>query len=148
VRLSEQNIETCKTWPKVKDSNLAHAYYNAGLANILINDNAKAMSYLVESEKLKGGDIVSETIAQAQKSAQLEAEMRRVEQKTEAFEQSRDATKAAGNQAASSTATPAASKAATESVEDRLQKIEGLYKKGFITKQEYDAKKAEILKDI
>ena len=41
VRQSETNSESCKTWPKVKDSNKAHAYYNAGLAYLLVNNNKK-----------------------------------------------------------------------------------------------------------
>ena len=76
VRQSETNIESCKTWPKVKDSNKAHAYYNAGLAYLLVNNNEKAMAYLTQSAQLKGGDIVTQTIAEANKSAQLDAEMK------------------------------------------------------------------------
>jgi hypothetical protein len=36
----------------------------------------------------------------------------------------------------------------SESVEERLRKLDELYKKGLITKAEYDKKRAEILKDI
>lgn len=36
----------------------------------------------------------------------------------------------------------------SESVEERLRKLEDLYKKGLITKEEYEKRKAEILKDI
>ena len=35
-----------------------------------------------------------------------------------------------------------------ESVEERLRKLDDLLKKGLITKEEYDAKRAEILKDV
>lgn len=35
-----------------------------------------------------------------------------------------------------------------ESVEERLEKLNGLLKKGLITKEEFDTKKAEILKDM
>ncbi len=38
--------------------------------------------------------------------------------------------------------------ASTESVEERLRKLDDLLKKGLITKEEYDKKRAEILKDI
>jgi tetratricopeptide (TPR) repeat protein len=150
VRQSEENVVACKSWPKVKDSNLAHAYYNAGLAYLLVNEHAKAMSYLTESEKLKGGDIVTQTIIQANKSARLEAEMQRVAEKTEKFEQAQANVKAVSQQAPSpgSASGPAGSKASSESVEERLKKLDALFKKGLITKEEFEAKKIEILKDI
>ena len=69
VRQSVENIATCTAWPKAKDSNLAHAYYNAGLAYLLVNDHQKAISYLTESQKMKGGEIVRQTIAEADNSA-------------------------------------------------------------------------------
>lgn len=47
-----------------------------------------------------------------------------------------------------STGTAAAKAQPAESVEERLRKLEDLYKKGLITKEEYEKRKAEILKDI
>jgi len=140
IRQSEQNIVACKTWPKVKDSNMAHAYYNAGLAYLLVNEHEKAMAYLTEAQRLKGGDIVAETITQAENSARLEAEMRSVAERTEKFEQSQaDAPFAAP---------PASSNASPDSAEERLKKLDSLYKKGLISKQDYEAKKAQILKGL
>ncbi len=46
-----------------------------------------------------------------------------------------------GGSTGSSTAKP-------ESVEERLRKLDDLLKKGLITKEEYDTKRAEILKDV
>lgn len=143
VRQSEENIEACKTWPKLKDNSVAHAYYNAGLAYLLINEHEKALSYLTESAKLKGGDIVTETISEANNSARLEAEMQRVAERTEQFEQSQ-----ANINSVSQPAAGGAPKPSSDSAEERLRKLDALFKKGLITKQEYDAKKAQILKDI
>lgn len=42
----------------------------------------------------------------------------------------------------------AAQTAPKESVEERLRKLDDLLKKGLITKEEYNAKRAEILKDV
>ena len=140
VRQSEQNIVDCKTWPNVKDSNLAHAYYNAGLAYLLVNEHEKAIAYLTQSERLKGGLIVTQTITEANNSARLEAEMRQVAERTEQFEQSQ-----ADNEA---DAHPAPSNAQPDSVEERLRKLDSLYKKGLISKEEFEAKKREILKGI
>jgi hypothetical protein len=141
VRQSEANIEACKTWPKLKDSSMAHAYYNVGLAYLLVNDNQRAMAYLTQSAQMKGGDIVTQTIAEATKSAELDAEMQRVADRTEQFEQDQ------ANQPAPA-AVAAAPASAPGSAEDRLVKLNDLYKKGLITKQDYDTKKAAILKEM
>jgi len=45
-------------------------------------------------------------------------------------------------------ATPAASAPAKESVEERLKKLDELLKKGLITKEEHQKRRAEILKEI
>ena len=47
--------------------------------------------------------------------------------------------------AAAGTAAPSEDKG---SVEDRLRKLDDLYKKGLITKEDYEKRKAEILKDV
>jgi hypothetical protein len=148
VRQSEENIVSCKSWPKLKDSSMAHAYYNAGLAYLLINEHEKALYYLTESEKLKGGQIVTDTIAEATKSAQLEAEMQRVDARTERFEQE---SMENANQLPPIQPPPnpaASNPAPSGSVEERLKKLDSLYKQGLLSRQEYDAKKAEILKDL
>ena len=49
--------------------------------------------------------------------------------------------KSTGGSGGGSTAKP-------ESVEERLRKLDDLLKKGLITKEEYDKKRAEILKDV
>ena len=145
LRLSVDNLQTCKTWPNVKESTLAHAYYNAGLAYLLVNDHDHAMDYLTESAKLKGGDIVQQTITETENSAQLEAEMRQVVERTEQLEQSQAVANPANPQMA-----PVSGQAAPgpSTVEDRLRQLDSLFSKGLISKQEYDAKRQEILKDL
>ena len=36
----------------------------------------------------------------------------------------------------------------SNSIEDRLKKVEDLYQKGYITKEEYEKKRSDILNDI
>jgi hypothetical protein len=146
LRLSVDNVETCKKWPNVKESTLAHAYYNAGLAYLLVEDHDHALNYLTESAKLKGGDIVEQTITETENSAQLEAEMRQVVERTEQFEQTEPVTNPANAQVAPVGSGPGA--AGPSTVEDRLMQLDNLFSKGLITKQEYDAKRQEILKDL
>jgi len=49
---------------------------------------------------------------------------------------------------AAATNAPATVPAAQGSIEERLQRLQDLLKKGLITKQEYDARRAEILKEL
>ena len=146
LRKSLENVEACKTWPKVKDSNMAHAYYNVGLAYLLINDHERALEYLGKSSQLKGGQIVDQTIAETNKSAQLDEEMRRVVERTEEFDQSQAAMDTPAQQQTPASGGQGGSKA--DSVSDRMMKLDDLYKRGLITKQDYEAKKREILKDL
>jgi hypothetical protein len=144
LHASIDNIETCKRLPNVKESTLAHAYYNVGLAYLLVNDPEHSMKYLEESAKLKGGDIVEQTIAETQNSVQLEAEMHQVVERTEQFEQSQSAGVTANPQIEPATA----GQGSPPSVEERLRQLESLRDKGLISKQEYDEKRREILKDL
>jgi hypothetical protein len=145
VRQSEDNLVSCKTWPKLKENSMAHAYYNVGLAYLLVNNNQKALYYLTESDKLKGGQIVADTIAEATKSAQLDDEMRRVADRTERFEQTQQNMQEAKQPPPIQ---PPPNPAPTGSVEERLRKLDSLFKQGLLSRQEYDAKKVDILKDL
>ncbi len=140
ARQSEENLATCPAWPKVKESAIAHACYNAGLASLLLHENEKALGYLRQSAKLKGGDLVAEAIALADLSAQLEAEAQQVAERTKTFEQE--------HESAGGASQPDPSKGPSATVQDRLIKLNELLKQGLISQQEFDAKRAEILKDL
>jgi len=144
LHMSIDNVETCKRSPNVKESTLAHAYYNAGLAYLLVNDHEHAMEYLEQSAKLKGGDIVEQTITETQNAVQLEAEMQQVVEKTEQFEQSQGAP---ANQQMEADRVSQGSPA-SRSVEERLRQLDSLLGKGLISKQEYEEKRRDILKDL
>ena len=51
-------------------------------------------------------------------------------------------------QTAGTTGGSSAEPGASSTVEERLKKLDSLYKRGMINKKEYDQKRAEILKDI
>ena len=89
---------------------------------------------------MKGGDLVAEAIALADLSVRLEAESQQVAERTKAFEREHE------SGAAASQPEPAKSPSAT--VQDRLIKLNELLKQGLITQQEFDAKRAEILKNL
>lgn len=148
VQKSEENLANCKVASNRKNNTLAHAYYNAGLSQLLIHEHAKAMAYLEESEKLRGGDIVTQTIAEAQRSAQLALAAQRVEQKTAQFEQAAAATKARDSAPTVMEKKPADPAKTAEPIEDRLRKLDALFKKGLITKDEFEQKKTALLREL
>jgi hypothetical protein len=148
VRQSEENIAACPTWPKVKDNTMAHAYYDAGIAYLMVSDSEKALSYLNQSANLKGGDIVADAIAQVKNSVNLAVEMQQVAARTQDYEQAHGGVGEANQPARANAAEQGATKGSSASVEERLRKLNDLLRQGLITQQEFDAKKAEILKDI
>lgn len=147
VQQSEENVEACKTWPKVKDNDQSHAYYNLGLAYMLVNEHAKALSNLGMAGKIKDSGIIAETLNEVTKSARLAAEFQQVAERTERFEQAQ-ATSKAGDQAAATSVGNGSAKAPAAPIEERLMKLDSLFKKGIITKEEYERKKADLLKEI
>jgi len=144
---SEQNLTDCKVAANRKTNTMAHAYYNAGLANLLVNEHTKAMAYLEESEKMRGGEIVTRTIAEAERSAQLAAAAQRVEQKTAQYEKL-SAARSEKAAAPPAEAAPPSANPRVEPLEDRLRKLDALFKKGLITKDEFEQKKTALLKEL
>ncbi|MBI1789990.1 MAG: SHOCT domain-containing protein [Acidobacteria bacterium] len=139
LRQSSENLETCKASGS-KQNNLAHAYYNLGLMFMITGDYQNARANLGEAARLRGGDIVAQTMAECQRSEALAAQMKRVEQRTAEFESTR------APQA--STSAPPGETRPGASIEERLRSLDSLQKKGLITKEEYERKKAQILKEM
>lgn len=81
IQISRQNLETCRTLPKVNPRALGHANYNLGMSYYFAGDYSKALEYLQEAGTLRPGDIVTEAIGLVT-AAQISAtEMQRVEQR-------------------------------------------------------------------
>jgi tetratricopeptide (TPR) repeat protein len=135
---SQANVAGCREQPKVKQSTLAHALYNAGVMQMMARNFDQAKKYLNEAAELKGGDIVTETIAECEKAEQLDRAMRQVEERTVAQEKARPAP----------LADPQPAPPAKPSLEDRLRSLNDFFKKGLITKEDFEKRKAELLKEI
>lgn len=148
VRQSEENVATCSSSSNVKQDKRANAFYNAGIAYLLINEHAKALSYLTQAAGLRDTAITREAIAEASRSAGLAAASQRVVEQTERFEQALSAGRSVSNQGVQQVPGKAPAGKATADLEDRLRKLEGLFKQGVITKEEYEAKKTELLKEL
>lgn len=165
LKLSEASVQRCESGHK-KDKTLARAYYDAGLANCMQGNYDRATELLNRAMQSKGADAVAQASADCSRAqsgaAQVKAYRERVAQipqpsaieaptravnSTDAY-RAQDA-KQSTPPAVSANSTPAAVAAPpATSVEDRLKKLDGLLKKGLITRKDYDAKKAEILKDL
>ena len=166
LQQSLANLEACKAMPKVKDKNLFHANYNVGMGYFATGQFDNAIEYLNAAQQAKPADITTEAIGTCMQAKALAAEMQRVEERMTldaALGAARraEAVPAAplpaqrvvkgerGKPTASAPATPAPpTEKGGASIEERLQQLDSLLKKGLITKPEYDKKKADLLREL
>lgn len=137
LQQSLRGIEEGKNDPETKQKSLGRAYYNAGMSYFTVNDFDHALEMLNQAAQLHPGKIVNDAIASCLHAKRLAADMQQFEQRVQL-----EATKAA--------AAPVRGERAKNqpSLEDRLKKLNSLLKNGLINKQDYDLKKAEILKEF
>lgn len=60
---------------------LAHAYYNVGMMHFIKNDYDKAIEFFKESQKIRPGNIVTESISECNRAKALAEEMQKVDDK-------------------------------------------------------------------
>lgn len=148
---SLQLLEGCKTDPKAKTKNLAHAYYNVGMSHMVQGHHEEALNYFQQGYQVKPGSIFEEAMDECRR-AQLVAE--ELEEYKEAMEIAMpDVADADELHPAprSNGLLPEGSQASSSlsgSTVDRLEKLETLLEKGLITETEYQEKRAEILADL
>jgi hypothetical protein len=109
---------------------LGRISYNVGLCHFILGDCESGLPFLkaaLDSEPDSG--IYRDALAECTRGAQFQEELR----------------KAAGK--AGVPAAPAAS-AGRPSLEERLQKLDGLFKKGLISEDDFRKRKEELLKEI
>lgn len=137
MKQSQVNLEACRKNPEVKDKVLGHALYNVGMGHMFANEYDAALANFREASLRRPGEIVTKAISDCQRAQQLQSAMQQYEER---------AVFASSVEEAPAAAAPAASRA--DSAEERLRQIDALFKKGLISKEDYDKKKAEILKDL
>ena len=165
LSLSLSNLEACKSGAK-KDKTLARAYYDAGLLSCIRGDYVRAKDLFNQAMQSKGADAVAETSSDCNAAqsgaASVKSYLARVAQipaptPLESAPASASSTGSSSGPQKIANANPPSSPiaggdppsgAGPLSVEDRLKKLDELLKKGLITRKDYDAKKAEILKDL
>jgi len=79
--LSKKNLELCKNSTDIKDKILGHAYYNVGMMYFIQNDYDQAIEFFRESQKIRPGNIVTESISECNRAKALAEEMQRVDDK-------------------------------------------------------------------
>lgn len=77
--LSKTSLEFCKNSGDIKDKVLAHAYYNVGMMYFIQNDYDKAIEFFLESQKIRPGKIITESISECNRARDLAQEMQKVE---------------------------------------------------------------------
>lgn len=143
---SENNLTACRETPGVKPKTLGHGYYNLGLVQFLRNDHEAAIASLSEAAKLQSGDIVLDVLAESRLAQKRAAAMSGYETDQTATPSNRQASRAVS--ASKSRAQSLSAQGTALPVEERLQQLEGLKKKGLITQEEYARKRSEILGGI
>jgi tetratricopeptide (TPR) repeat protein len=113
--------------------------YNVGIIQFALGRYEEALPYLRAALDMQPDASIFQTaLKECQEAITLQEALRRAESRGE------PATAAT----ASSRPAPAISEPSKVGPEARLQKLQELYKKGLLDKREYDAKKAEILKEL
>jgi tetratricopeptide (TPR) repeat protein len=133
---AQASLETCKNKPSVKPANLAHAYYNVGMTQFILEKHEEALEALGQAVRLDGGTIITDAMTECRRAQALARELKARQEQVPAPAISRVQP------------APAQTSAKVSSPEERLQKLTELHKKGIVTDAEYKAKRAEILKDM
>lgn len=137
LQRSLSGIEEGKNDPNLKKKELGRVYYNAGMSYFTVNDYDRALDMLNQSAMLHPGKIVDEAIITCNHAKKLAIGMQQFEQRMQ-LEEARISASDSGSDKS----------AASASAEERLKKLNSLFKKGLIDKKEYEKKKADVLKEF
>lgn len=139
-RRSQEALNRAKGDPKAGSKYLGRTQYNLGMCHFILGDYDAALPFL-RAARLADTDngIFREAAEELEKAVGLREEMARVE------------TRSAGFQKGGALPPPVASTppaTGKPSLEERLERLNSLFKKGLIDEKEYAARKAELLKEL
>lgn len=138
LELALDGLDQSKRDAGQKPKYYPRAQYNVGIMHFILGRYEDALPYLRAALDMQPDASIFQTaLRECQEAIDLQAALRRAETATRS--EPRPQPKA------ESTSSTGAAKA---SPEERLQKLQELYKKGLLDKKEYEAKKAEILKEL
>ncbi len=141
--------------PKVKPKYIARANYNIGMCHFILGDYSSAMPFLQAALKTDpGNNIFGESVGECVRAIALVSEMSKVDTRTakleapapKAQEPTQNIVLADPKRGTANSGNTTSGN--TPSVEDRLKRLNDLKKNGLITQQEYQKRKAEIIKDL
>jgi tetratricopeptide (TPR) repeat protein len=137
---SQEALAKAKADSKVKPKYIGRTNYNVGMCFFILGDYTSALPYL---QAARVTDPSHKIFAQAgdecDRALKLRLEMERVDSRSA---QAGAAPEPQRTTSASSTPT------GTPSIEDRLQRLDNLKKKGLLTPEEYQKRKDEIMKEL
>lgn len=115
------------------------AHYNVGIIHFIQGHYEEALPYLRTALDMQSDASIYQTaLRECQEAIALQDALRRSERRSEPAPPRPEAKPTPATPPATGKASP----------EERLQKLQELYKKGLLDKREYDTKKAEILKEL
>jgi len=153
----QESLESCKATSSKKTKLIARAHHNVGVLQIMLGDHENAHRNLQAAVQLHDGPYIKQAFNFSIKAQTSTARVAEVEARTREMNEqlARAALSPPPAQApAPSPPAPAPSQAAQDTASpidqlaERLKKLEALFKAGLITKEDYDAKKAEILSEL
>ena len=141
--LALDGLEQSKRDKGQKPKYYPRAHYNVGIIRFIQGQYQEALPYLRAALDMQSDASIFQTaLKECQEAIALQDALRQSERRPE---RSEPIPARAEPRPSPSNPAPTAGKA---SPEERLQKLQELYKKGLLDKKEYDAKKAEILKEL
>lgn len=136
--LARRGLELSKQDRSRKSKYYPRPWYNVGIIHFILGEYDVARPFLQQALDMQPDAGIFKTALQECADAQeLQAEMRKVDERSRGQQRTEARPAAAG--------TP---DKPVPSLEERLERLSDLRKKGLITEQEYLQKKAEILKDL
>jgi len=131
---SREALAQAKADAKVRSKYLGRTNYNVGICHFILGDYASALPYLRAARETDAGHkLFREAAEECERAIQLGEEMARVADRSAALP-------------ASQSVAPQPKAGGT--VEERLERLESLRKKGLISQGEYDKRRAEILAEL
>ena len=137
--LALDGLEQSKRDKGQKAKYYPRAQYNVGIIQFILGRYDEALPYLRAALDMQPDASIFQTaLRECHDALALQEALRRTESRSEA----------AARPVPRPETPPATAEPARTSPEARLQKLQELYKKGLLDKKEYEAKKAEILKEL
>jgi len=134
--LALDGLDQAKRDPGQKPKYYPRVHYNVGIIHFALGHYEEALPYLRTALDMQSDASIFQTaLRECREAIDLQEALRRAESRSE------PATRPEPKPVAQSVSTKAGP-------EERLQKLQELYKRGLLDKKEYDAKKAEILKEL